>query len=159
MSIRCFLLVSSLFLMTAQSATSQTTFLLDEFGDLACDHHLGRMDAIFQEARRYPTASIYFLLYEGKQYVYNMRKARVELKRPPVGQAEARIRSIKNYADYRRVDKSRFVFVKAGFRDKGALETWIVPPGASAPKASNTVPKMRYRPGKAVGYCTDCCGP
>jgi hypothetical protein len=151
------ILLIIIFLLPA-NAYSQEAFKLDEFGNLPCDDYLGRMDSIFAESERNPTAKLYILLYEGKVPTYNERTKRTELKRPIVGLAEARIRSIKRYADYRGFPKERLAFMKAGFRDESAFEAWIVPPGVTPPTPSKTVPKMRYRPGKAVGYCIDCCG-
>ncbi|MBA3352907.1 MAG: hypothetical protein H0U23_10860 [Blastocatellia bacterium] len=148
-----------LILLWTSPAFAQEAFKDDEFVRIECDDYLGRMDALFQEASNSPTATVYILLYEGKVMDYNSRTKRWELMRPKVGLAEARIRSIKNRIDYRGFDKTRFVFVKAGFREEAALELWLVPPGASPPAATRTVPKMRYRPGKAVGFCVECCGP
>ncbi len=151
------ILVSLIFLFAA-SAYSQEAIEFTEFGNIPCDDYLARMDAIFSESQRNPAARVYILLYEGKVPTYNERTKRAELKRPIVGLAEARIRSIKRYADHRGFDKKRLAFVKAGFRNESALEAWIVPPGATPPIPSETVRKMRYRPGKAFGYCIECCG-
>ncbi|HUR99621.1 MAG TPA: hypothetical protein VMZ26_16265 [Pyrinomonadaceae bacterium] len=145
--------------LLAGNAYSQEAFKVDEYGNVPCDDYLGRMDGLFAESERNPTAKVYILLYEGKVPTYNYRTKRIELKRPIVGLAEARIRSIKRYADHRRFPKERLAFIKAGFRKEAALEAWIVPPGAKPPTPSETVPKMRYRPGKAAGYCVGCCLP
>ena len=148
-----------LILLRTSPAFAQEVVKFDEFVKIPCDDYLSRMDALFQEASNSPAATVYILLYEGKVIDYSPRTKRWELMRPKVGLAEARIRSIKNRIDYRGFDKTRFVFLKAGFREEATLESWIVPGSASPPTPTNTVPKMRYRPGRAVGFCVECCGP
>ena len=148
-----------LILLWTSPAFAQEAFKVDEFVNIPCDEYLARMDVVFHEASNSPAATVYILLYEGKVMDYNPRTKRWELMRPKVGLAEARIRSIKNYIDHRGFDKTRFVFLKAGFRKEASFEAWFVPPGASPPTPTNAIPKMRYRPGRAVGFCVECCGP
>jgi hypothetical protein len=52
----------------------------------------------------------------------------------------------------------RFNFIEAGFREKLTVEIWLAPNGATLPKPTPTLTKMKYRKGKAVGFCIDCCG-
>ncbi|MDQ3800447.1 MAG: hypothetical protein M3384_13445 [Acidobacteriota bacterium] len=146
----CFLLSASAF---AQEAAQK----FDEFTVLPCDEYMGRMDTYLVHARDNPSLQIYVLIYEGKEPVYNARERKAEMKPPVFGSAEAKIRSIKKYMSYRKLPINRFSFVKAGFRENAAVEIWTVPNGATPPKPTPTLMKMKYRKGKPKGFCTDCC--
>ena len=146
----CFLL--------AVSAFSQAAQKIDEFGGVPCDEYLGRMDAAVVQARDNPSATVYVLIYEGKESNYNSRKKKMEFGLTAYGSAEAKIRSIKNFLSKRKFPVERFSFVKAGFRESSMVEIWLVPSGDAPPKSTPTLAKMKYRKGKAVGFCTDCCG-
>jgi hypothetical protein len=145
-------------LLLSVSTFSQEARKIDEFDIVPCDEYLGRMDNAIAQARENPSAKVYVLIYEGKESIYNRRKNKMELAFPAYGSTEAKIRSIKNYLSKRKLPIERFSFVKAGFRENTALEIWFVMPGAAPPKPAPTLKKMRYRKGKPVGFCTDCCG-
>lgn len=141
----------------AVSAFSQEAQKFDEFENINCEEYLLRMDNAFTHAHNDPTLMIYVLIYEGKEARFNDRKNETEIVLPPFGSAKAKITSMKNYLRFRRFPGKRFSFVKAGFRENASVEIWTVPSGAAAPKPTPTLKKMRYRKGKAVGFCTDCC--
>jgi hypothetical protein len=145
-------------LLFSISAFSQEAQKFDEFEAISCDDYLGRMDAAIVQARNNPSATVYVLIYEGKEWMYNRRKNKSELVFPAYGLTDAKIRSIKKYLSIRKLTVKRFSFVKAGFRDEMTVEVWIVPNGAAPPKPTPTVTKMRYRKGVPRGFCTDCCG-
>ncbi|HEX9963250.1 MAG TPA: hypothetical protein VGB00_20125 [Pyrinomonadaceae bacterium] len=145
-------------LLSGVSAFSQEAQKFDYFEDVPCDEYLGRMDAAIAHARQNPTATTYVLIYEGKARRYNNRTKKTELAFPAYGSAAAKILSIKNYLSKRNFPVKRFSFVKAGFRENAAVEIWTVPVGATPPKPTPTITKMKYRKGKAYGFCTDCCG-
>ncbi|HEY0050340.1 MAG TPA: hypothetical protein VGB68_13680 [Pyrinomonadaceae bacterium] len=139
-------------------AFSQEAQIFDSFAALNCDDYLGRMDNVFVAARANPSTGFYVLIYEGDELAYNARKNEIELMLPAYGSADAKIRSIKKYMSIRKLPVNRFTFVKAGFRENAAVEIWTVPSGAPTPKPTPTITKMKYRKGKPVGFCTDCCG-
>jgi hypothetical protein len=143
----------------AASAFSQEAQKFDEFKNINCEEYLSRMDNALVHARNNPTLMIYVLIYEGKEPRFNSRKNETEIVFPPFGSAEAKITSMRNYLMLKRFPGKRFSFVKAGFREQATVEIWTVPPGAAPPKPTPTVTKMKYRKGKAYGFCTDCCGP
>lgn len=131
---------------------------IDEFADIPCDGYLARMDAVLVTAQNNPSSTVYVLIYEGKELKYNSRKKKKELVLPTFGSAEAKIRSIKKYFfSFRKFKGKNFTFVKGGFRESSGVEIWLVPAGGIPPKATPTIKKMKYRKGKATGFCTDCC--
>lgn len=143
--------------LSSVSAFSQETQIFDSFGDINCEDYLSRMDNATRQARQNPSLTVYVLIYEGKETRYNSRKKKMEFGLPAYGSAEAKIRSIKKYLLLRKLPVKRFAFVKAGFRGDAAVEIWTVTNGATPPKPTPTVTKMKYRKGKAYGFCTDCC--
>ncbi|HEX8638728.1 MAG TPA: hypothetical protein VF692_11735 [Pyrinomonadaceae bacterium] len=154
------IIFASLFcLLFCVSAFSQESQKIDEFENLPCDEYLGRIDFFISEARKNPSSTIYVLVYEGKVLKYNANKNRTESVFPTVGSAKAKISSIKKRLEFREVEAERFRFVKAGFRENSTVEIWLVPDVATPPKATPTLTKMKYRKGKAFGFCLECCGP
>lgn len=145
-------------LLLVVPAFSQQAQKFDGFEALPCDEYLGRMDNIIYAARNNPGATIYVLIYEGREFNYDSRTAKTELALSVLGSAEAKINSIKKYLRYRKLPVKRFAFVKAGFRENAAVEIWLVQEGAVPPKAAPTLTNMKYRRGKVFGFCTDCCG-
>jgi len=145
-------------LLSVVSAFSQEAQKFDEFEDLNCDDYLGRMDNVLVYARDNPTLTVYVLIYEGKvRNAYD--KTKTESRLPTFGSAEAKIRSIKKRLPIRKFPVRRFSFVKAGFREYAMIEIWMVPAGAAPPKPAPTLTKMKYRKGRAAGFCIECCGP
>ncbi len=139
------------------SAYSQEAKKIDEFENINCEDYLSRMDSAINEAHNNPSSTIYVLIYEGKELKYNSRKNKTELVFPNFGSAKAKIRSIKKYLLLRNFPAERFMFVKAGFRKNSTVEIWLVSAGAMPPKSAPTLMKMKYRKGKATGFCTWCC--
>ncbi len=145
-------------ILFCSSAFSQEAKKIDEFENIPCDEYLARMDVAIVQAYDNPSSSIYVLIYEGKELKYNSRKKKTELVSPNFGSAKAKIRSMKQYISLRKFPAERFTFVKAGFRGNLTVEIWLVPTSVAEPKATLTLTKMKYRKGKASGFCLDCCG-
>lgn len=132
---------------------------IDEFSNLACDHYLARMDAAIAEARANPSSEMIVIVYEGSEFKYNERTGKPELVLPVRGSGQANIRSMRSWISHREMSLAQFSFIEGGFREQATVEIWRVPPGSESPKPTPKVEKMKYRQGKARGYCTDCCGP
>lgn len=147
--------VSFFCILFCASAFSQEAQKLDEFERITCDDYLARMDNTINEARNNPSSTIYILVYEGKEIKYNSRKKKDELALPTFGSAKAKIDSMKIYLAKFGVEN--FSFIEAGFRETWIVEIWLAPKGASPPKPTPTVTKMKHRKGKAIGFCTWCC--
>ena len=139
------------------SVFSQEAEKVDEFGRISCDDYLARMDNAINEATNHPNSTVYILIYEGKETRYNSRKKKDELVLPTIGSARAKIDSIKEYLSRRKISAENFSFVEAGFREEPAVEIWLVPKESLPPKPTPTIDKMKYRGGKARGFCTWCC--
>jgi len=139
---------------------SQKTEEIDEFGSLVnCEEYLARMDSVIQNAQKNPSVTIYVLVYEGKQANYDYKSNKTKFSLPPVGLAKAKIASMKKYiSGFRNFSLERFVFVNAGLREEFGVEFWSVPQGSTPPKPAPELKKIRYRKGKAYGFCLGCCG-
>lgn len=122
---------------------------IDDFENLICDDYLTRMHRVIDEIDDVSNSKIYFLVYEGKEFGFYPRQ----------GLAKAKIESIKELiTKVRQMTLDKFIFVNAGFRENAKTEIWLVPTGATPPKPTPTVKKMKYRKGRAKGYCVVCCG-
>ncbi|HRH43423.1 MAG TPA: hypothetical protein PKY82_17465 [Pyrinomonadaceae bacterium] len=146
-------------LMLCSSIFAQEAQITDEIGDITCDDYLLRMYNVNFGLINDLTSKVYILIYEGKEWRYNAKKDKTESVLPAYGSAKARIRSIKQYfKTYKQEDLlQRIVFVEAGFRENFAVEFWFAPNGASAPKPTPTLTKMKYRKGKPKEFCVICC--
>ncbi|HTK36923.1 MAG TPA: hypothetical protein VL325_00395, partial [Pyrinomonadaceae bacterium] len=141
------------------SAYSQNAEKLDEFQNPQCDDYLARMDLAISKAAVNPASAIYSLIYEGKEGRWSERQKKREFVYPNHGSTDAKIRSMKKYISIRGASVAKFKFVKAGFRENITVEVWLVPYGATPPTPTPTLTKMKYRKGKATGFCLWCCGP
>ena len=130
---------------------------VDEFSHISCDEYLGRMDAMFAAVHNSPNSKLYLIVYEGKEPRYNTKLGKIELTLPKFGSAEAKFRSIKKYAGFRKFPADRIKFINGGFRENLTVESWLVPVEAEPPKPTPTIKKMKYGKGKPVGFCIDCC--
>ena len=148
-----------LLLLFAVCVSAQTDEVrqIDEFGRIYCDDYLARMDNAIITAKENPSSTVYILIYEGKEMRYNNRTKKDELMLPIFGSAKAKIDSIKKYLARRKFPLEQFSFIEAGFREESAVEIWLVPKGAVPPKSTPELKEMKYRKGKAVGFCTWCC--
>jgi hypothetical protein len=128
---------------------------IHEFGNTSCEDYLATMSWIAANSQNEPTSKIYVLVYEGKEYPL---KGKTELSFPAYGSARAKIRSMKQRLSlFEKTSLDNFVFIQAGFRENLTIEFWQVPVGATPPKPTPTLIKMKYRKGKAKGFCFDCC--
>lgn len=147
-------------LMSCISAFSQEAEQFDKFGILQCDDYLGRIGDMFNRSKNYPNSKVYVFVYEGKYQIYNRGNDSKFLGYkevfPQFGEAKAKIQSMKKkLLQYDKNFQKRFVFINSGFRENFVVEFWIVPDGKTPPKPSPTLKKMKYRAGKAKGFCLD----
>ena len=152
------LLISSSIIVSAQTQEAQK---IDEFGNINCEGYLARMDNTFLSALNDSSSKIYVFVYEGNltkpKYDSNGKAIGSESALPQMGLAKARISSMKQYLKMKKMPQEKFVFVEAGFLDNVKVELWNVPDGATPPKPTPTLKKMKYRKGKPVGFCLGCC--
>jgi hypothetical protein len=136
---------------TTSFAQTKEAQKFDEFRNPQCEDYLARMDGFVNELHKFPSAKGYVLVYEGRLIQYYENKARLVL--PHIGEAESYIRSMKRCLALRAYPEKGFVFVNAGFREKLAIEFWLVPNGAMPPTRSGTIRKIKHRRGKPVDFC------
>lgn len=145
-------------LLLSVAVFSQQASLIEEFGTLSCDEYLMRMDVSLLQASKDSSAKITVLIYEGKEPRYNVRKNTFDLALPAFGSAKAKFKSMETYISMRKFPIDRVSFVNAGFRENFGVEIWLVPSGALPPEPTPTLKKIKYRRGKANGFCLHCCG-
>ncbi|HVF55744.1 MAG TPA: hypothetical protein VM934_06315 [Pyrinomonadaceae bacterium] len=94
----------------------------DEFGEIARDDEKARLDLFAIELQNEPGAQGYVIGYGGR--------------RPRFGDGQRRADRARDYlVNTRGIDASRIVTLNGGFRESGTTELWIVPPGATPPRA------------------------
>lgn len=150
----------TIILVLSSFAFSQEIKQQDEFGStLGCDGYIGIMDGVRSYLLRNPNSKIYFLIYEGREEKHNKKLNKDYLVFPIYGETKARISSMQARLKMFENEKllERTVFVEAGFRQTFTIEVWSVPNGATPPKPTPTVKKMKYRKGKPKGFCDGCC--
>jgi hypothetical protein len=156
------LLISFLFLVLFPlSAFGQTKQAqkIDEFWNIPCNEYLARADMMMIAQNDNPAAKIYVVVYEGNQKgsVYKNGNMTYRSVLPKPGLAKVVIESMKARLRKYKKPLDNYVFVNGGFREDFWVEIWLVPPGAESPKPTPTLKKIKYRKGKATGFCLDCC--
>lgn len=137
------------FLFSASAFTQEKVEQIDEFGSLMCDDYLSHFDQAIFQSQINPTSKIYFYIYEGKEYYQG------QFRDSALGSAKAKIESVKKYISKTRgISLKNFGFLRAGFRRKMTVEIWLVPKGALPPAATPSLKRIKYRKGKAKGFCT-----
>ncbi|HVE56409.1 MAG TPA: hypothetical protein VNB22_06235 [Pyrinomonadaceae bacterium] len=131
----------------------------DEYGTIPCDEYLARADNMIIAQKSNPDSKIYVFVYEGKEKrsVYNKGEMTYKSVLPPRGLAKAKIDSMKKYVALKISPIESYVFANGGLREDFWVEIWVVPNGAEPPKPTPTLKKIKYRKGKARGFCLDCC--
>ena len=98
----------------------------DECNNCTYDDQKARLDNLAVELQNDPTTRAYVFAYGGRM--------------SPIGQVERLMTRAREYLIAQRgIDASRFTVVNGGFREEDSVELWIVPSGATAPKATPTV--------------------
>lgn len=146
------------FLIFNLSGFTQTreAAIIDVLQSVSCDDYLARMDGVFQTLKNSQNSKIYVFFYEGRirQAIYNKNYNTVGYREvlPVYGELNARISTMKKRISlYNSLEN--FVFVKAGFKEMYTTEFWLVPNNATPPKPTPTLQKLKYRKGKANGFC------
>jgi hypothetical protein len=148
-------LVACLSLSIVALAQADKVRMIDEFHDVPCDEYLARIDNALIEASNEPNTTVFVIIYEGQENVFSKDK---KMSLPPAkGQFEERIKSVKERLAFRQFPVDRFRFVNGGAREKLTVEMWLLPPGADPPKPKPTPVKWKYRKGKPIGFCLECC--
>lgn len=154
---KAILMLSFWLLFFVVSGFGQEARKIDEFDDIYfCDDYLSRMDAVSNELKKNKSTKVYVFVYEGRETFVN-KNDKTFLRLPQKGQAKAYFDSIKGLLKYYQADVNQIVFVNSGFRRHRTVEFWAVPLGATPPKPSPKLTRIKYRKGKPKGFCLTCC--
>ena len=126
----------------AGSAPLQVGRAFDEFGDINCEDEMARLDNFAIQLQNEPSAKGLIVFYGGKLF-----RGRL----PKRGEAAARAARLKTYLVQRRgVRADQVIMMDGGYDQVWRVVLWIVPPGATLPKANPTVPanEIKFRKGK-----------
>jgi hypothetical protein len=105
----------------------------DECLNCTFDDQKARLDNLAVELQNDPTMTGYIIAYGGRT--------------SPIGQVEMLMKRARDYlTNERGIDGSRLVIVNGGFREGDSVELWLVPRGASAPRATPTVQAGEVKP-------------
>jgi hypothetical protein len=105
----------------------------DECINCTFDDQKARLDNLAVELQNDPSVYAHIIAYGGRT--------------SPVGQVNRLMTRARDYlVNQRGIDNSRIVVVNGGYREGDSVELWIVPTGASAPRATPTVQAGDLKP-------------
>ncbi len=141
------LLLIFCFVFLAVSVFAQEAQKIDEFGNISCDDLGNRISQVFAERAESKESKFHIIIYQGK-----LLRPSYKTIYPRRNEVKAEIEKIKSRISIFKLDKSRFVLIEGGFRERFTVEIWLVPNGEIAPKPTPTLKTMKYSKGKA-GPC------
>ena len=98
----------------------------DECDNCTFDDQKARLDNLAVELQNDPSTIGYVIAYGGRL--------------SPIGQTARLMTRARDYLiNERGIDGSRIVIINGGFRESDSVELWIVPRGATPPRATPTV--------------------
>lgn len=107
----------------------------DECNNCTFDDQKARLDNLAVELQNDPSTKGYIIAYGGRM--------------SPIGQVERLMSRAREYLTQQRgIDESRLVIVNGGFREADSVELWVVPSGATPPRATPTVQAGDVKPGR-----------
>ncbi|HEV2833867.1 MAG TPA: hypothetical protein VGW58_01045 [Pyrinomonadaceae bacterium] len=105
----------------------------DECNNCAFDDQKARLDNLAVELQNDPTTKGYIIAYGGRT--------------SPISQVERLMTRARDYLTAERgIDGSRLVIINGGFREQDSVELWIVPSGATPPRATPTIQAGEVKP-------------
>jgi hypothetical protein len=105
----------------------------DECINCTFDDQKARLDNLAVELQNDPTLTGHIIAYGGRT--------------SPIGRVEILMTRARDYlTNERGIDGSRIVTVNGGFREGDSVELWLVPRGATAPRATPTVQAGEVKP-------------
>lgn len=112
-----------------------STYKFDECDSCTFDDQKARLDNLSVELQNDPSARAYIIAYGGRY--------------SPVAQVGVLMKRARDYIVRERgIDASRLVIVNGGFREEDSVEIWIVPAGATPPRATPTVQAGEVKPSR-----------
>ena len=105
----------------------------DECNNCTFDDQKARLDNLAVELQNDPSLTGYIIAYGGRT--------------SPMGRVEILMTRARDYlTNERAMDGSRVVIVNGGFREGDSVELWLVPRGATVPRATPTVQAGEVKP-------------
>lgn len=105
----------------------------DECNNCTFDDQKARLDNLAVELQNDPTVYAHIIAYGGRT--------------SPLGQVNRLLTRARDYLiNDRGIDDARIVVVNGGFREADSVELWVVPTGATAPRATPTVQAGDLKP-------------
>ena len=147
-----------LFLMEL-TAQSKRPRLFGTIPDVPCEDAMTRLDYFFTEVTNDgPNAIGIAIYYEGNyiksRYTPGGEKISERSVAPADGEVQERVRWLQNYVNFRNFPKDKIRFISGGYRERFAIDLWIVPVGSPVPEPTPTSDRMKYRKGKFTEfYC------
>lgn len=124
-----------------ENQDSKIPIKIDEFGKVGeCDLNARIYNFYLVSLLENPSATGYIIIYHGKNQLPASIDSNLMEKR------------IRDQIRFLRLDASRIVFVKGGFRDEIMTELFLVPNGAAAPEPTDTIPAPITPKDKAFLY-------
>jgi hypothetical protein len=109
----------------------------DECNNCTFDDQKARLDTLAVELQNDPTTHAYVIAYGGRT--------------SPIGQVERLMTRARDYLTRERgIDAARIVTVNGGFREGDSVELWLVPSGATPPRATPTIQAGDVKPSGSV---------
>ena len=109
----------------------------DECNNCTFDDQKARLDNLAIELQNDPAMTGYVIAYGGRT--------------SPIGQTARLMTRARDYLiNDRGIDGSRIVIMNGGFRESDSVELWIVPRGATPPRATPTVQAGEVKPNEPV---------
>ena len=111
--------------------------MFDECKNCTFDDQKARLDPYGVALQNDPSTTAYIFVYGGRT--------------SPIGQVERLMTRARDYLIQQRgIDPSRLVIVNGGFREYDSVELWIVPRGATPPRATPTIQAGEVKPAGPV---------
>ncbi len=132
------------------SAQTKEALKVDEFILDNCETAMARLDGYAIELQGKPENKAHIIFYEGK---ITIGSKKILARR---GEAKARVDDLKRYlVEKRLIPSNRIEIINGGIREEHSVEFWIVPDGASTPKRTPTLKKIKYAKGNPVRLCSE----
>jgi hypothetical protein len=148
-----------IFLAFGAAGQNDGARLVDEFENTNCCDYRARLDLLLSELNKSPQSKGYVFVYEGdlRKIVYDKNYRAVGDKYVPSEKGTGRglLGYFRGHLLFRKFPAERIVFIEAGFREKFAVELWIVPDGSAPPEPSPTLKKIKQQKAKKspFGFC------
>jgi hypothetical protein len=120
---------------------------IDEFETFLCDDLKARTENLYLQVIKTDGARGYIIVYEGK---YRSFWSGESYLLPHIGEADSRIRAIKTQMRFLKISKAPIKIVFGGYREHLQTEYFLIPPGATEPKPSPSLKRIKHRKGRAI---------